>query len=153
MYRTGYCCINLSMGEKFRTMTLAWANRNSKEDVEKKWNDIIKHNFELFYKIISWNIDNKIFLYRISSDLVPFADHEKWGYLWEDWRNTIANHGLVGPLREIIKRYLALGGRFEITQSRTWNIMVSSWISLVYHRTTIAPLIFMLVMEVKIVMR
>jgi UV DNA damage endonuclease len=77
MYRTGYCCINLSLEEKFRTMTLAWANRNKPEDVEKKWNDIIKHNFSLFYKIISWNIENKIYLYRISSDLVPFADHEK----------------------------------------------------------------------------
>ena len=75
-------------------MTLAWANRNSKEDVTNKWNDIIKHNFELFYKIISWNIENKVYLYRISSDLVPFADHEKWGYLWDNWRNTIDNHGL-----------------------------------------------------------
>jgi UV DNA damage endonuclease len=160
MYRTGYCCINLSMGEKFRTMQLSWANRNSKEDVEAKWNSIIKHNFSLFYKIIQWNIENKIFLYRISSDLVPFADHEKWGYLWDNWRNTIENHGLVGPVREIIKRYIGLGGRLtihqdslslldlrkkrsEITLSRTWNIMVSSWICLVYPRTTIALLIFM----------
>jgi UV DNA damage endonuclease len=37
-----------------------------------------------------------------------------WGYLWEDWRNSIENHGLIGPLREIIKRYLALGGRMTI---------------------------------------
>jgi UV DNA damage endonuclease len=114
MHRTGYCCINLSMGEKFRTMTLAWANRNSKEDVENKWNEVIKHNFSLFYKIISWNIENKIYLYRISSDLVPFADHEKWGYLWDNWRNTIENQGLVIPLREIIKRYISLGGRCSI---------------------------------------
>ena len=114
MFRTGYCCINLSMGEKFRTMQLSWANRNSVEDVEKKWNEVIKHNFELFYKIIEWNIANKVFLYRISSDLVPFADHEKWGYLWKDWKDNINNYGLLGPVREIIKRYIGLGGRMTI---------------------------------------
>ena len=95
-------------------MTLAWANRNKKEDVLNKWNSIIKHNFILLYKIISWNIENKVYLYRISSDLVPFADHEKWGYLWEDWRNTIENQGVIVPLREIIKRYISLGGRLTI---------------------------------------
>jgi len=95
-------------------MTLAWANRNAKEDVLNKWNSIIKHNFILLYKIINWNIENKVYLYRISSDLVPFADHEKWGYLWEDWRNTIENQGVIVPLREIIKRYISLGGRLTI---------------------------------------
>ena len=114
MFRTGYCCINLSMDEKFRTMQLTWANRNSVEDVEKKWNEVIKHNFELFYKIINWNIANNVFLYRISSDLVPFADHEKWGYLWTAWKDSIDNYGLLGPVREIIKRYIGLGGRLTI---------------------------------------
>jgi UV DNA damage endonuclease len=95
-------------------MTLAWANRNVKEDVLNKWNDIVKHNFELLYKIISWNIINKVYLYRISSDLIPFADHDDWGWMWNDWRGNIENYGLLGPVREIIKRYISLGGRFTI---------------------------------------
>jgi UV DNA damage endonuclease len=114
MYRTGYCCINLSMGEKFRTMTLAWANRNKKEDVLNKWNDIIKHNFSLLYKIIEWNIHNKVYLYRISSDLVPFADHDQWGWMWDEWREAIDNQGLIVPIRELIQRYTGLGGRLTI---------------------------------------
>lgn len=95
-------------------MTLAWANKNVKEDVLNKWNDIVKHNFELLYKIISWNITNKVYLYRISSDLIPFADHDDWGWMWNDWRGNIENYGLLGPVREIIKRYISLGGRFTI---------------------------------------
>jgi UV DNA damage endonuclease len=95
-------------------MTLAWANRNKKEDVLNKWNDIVKHNFELLYKIISWNITNKVYLYRISSDLIPFADHDDWGWMWNEWRGNIENYGLLGPVREIIKRYIGLGGRFTI---------------------------------------
>jgi UV DNA damage endonuclease len=46
--------------------------------------------------------------------LVPFADHEKWGYLWDNWRNTIENQGLIVPLRELLKRYVGLGGRLTI---------------------------------------
>ena len=95
-------------------MTLAWANRNVKEDVLNKWNDIVKHNFSLLYTIISWNIENKVYLYRISSDLIPFADHDDWGWMWNDWRGNIENYGLLGPVREIIKRYISLGGRFTI---------------------------------------
>jgi len=95
-------------------MTLAWANRNAKEDVLNKWNSIVKHNFELLYKIISWNITNKVYLYRISSDLIPFADHDDWGWMWNDWRGNIENYGVLGPVREIIKRYIGLGGRFTI---------------------------------------
>lgn len=114
MYRTGYCCINLSLEERFRTMTLAWANRNAKEDVLNKWKEIVIHNFTLLYKIIDWNINNKVFLYRISSDLIPFADHSEWGWMWDEWRGNIENYGVIGPVREIIKRYLALGGRCSI---------------------------------------
>ena len=95
-------------------MTLAWANRNVKEDVLNKWNDIVKHNFSLLYTIISWNIENKVYLYSISSDLIPFADHDDWGWMWNYWRGNIDNYGLLGPVREIIKRYISLGGRFTI---------------------------------------
>jgi len=102
------------MGEKFRTMTLSWANRNKKEDVENKWKDIINHNFALLCKIINWNIENNIWLYRISSDLVPFADHETWGYLWHNWRNTIDNYGAIGPARKVVQDYLERGGRFTV---------------------------------------
>ena len=68
----------------------------------------------MLYKIISWNITNKVYLYRISSDLIPFADHDDWGWMWNDWRGNIENYGLLGPVREIIKRYILLGGRLTI---------------------------------------
>jgi UV DNA damage endonuclease len=114
MKRIGYCCINLSIGEKFRTMQLTWANRNKKEDVENKWNIIVNHNFALLCKIINWNIQNNIWLYRISSDLVPFADHETWGYLWDNWRNSIHNYGAIGPARKMVQEYIDNGGRFTV---------------------------------------
>jgi UV DNA damage endonuclease len=46
--------------------------------------------------------------------LIPFADHDDWGWMWNEWRGNIENYGVLGPVREIIKRYIALGGRFTI---------------------------------------
>lgn len=114
MYRTGYCCINLSIEEKFRTMTLAWANRNANDVVANKWREVVKHNFSLLGRITEWNIKNKIFLYRISSDMIPFADHEKYGYLWDDWRNDPESNKILNPVKLSISRFLTLGGRFTI---------------------------------------
>jgi len=114
MHRIGYCCINLTLDEKFRTMTLAWANRNKREDVEAKWNEVVKHNFSLLYKIINWNIQHNIWLYRISSDMVPFADHQDWGYLWDNWRGNIENYNILGPVRKMVQEYIERGGRFTI---------------------------------------
>jgi len=95
-------------------MTLAWANRNKREDVEAKWNEVVKHNFSLLYKIINWNIQHNIWLYRISSDMVPFADHQDWGYLWDNWRGNIENYNILGPVRKMVQEYIERGGRFTI---------------------------------------
>lgn len=114
MFRTGYCCINLTLNDKFKTMQLSWANRNEKSCVTNKWNQVVQHNFELLTKIINWNIANNVYLYRISSSLVPFADHKDWGHLWQSFRLADETAALLNPTRQIIKRYIALGGRFTI---------------------------------------
>jgi UV DNA damage endonuclease len=113
MHRTGYCCINLTIEENFKTMKLTWADKNEPL-VEKKWKDIVEHNFNLLAKITDWNIRNNIFLYRISSDLIPFADHDKWGYLWRDnlangWVKQVSE-----PARQALKLFRSLGGRLTI---------------------------------------
>jgi UV DNA damage endonuclease len=113
MYRTGYCCINLSIGDNFKTMKLGWAEKN-RAAVDEKWQAVVTHNFNLLEKIIKWNINNNIFLYRISSDLVPFADHDDFGSLW---RNGLANgwaNGVSEGARLALKLYLSMGGRVTI---------------------------------------
>jgi len=95
-------------------MKLSWANRNTKEDVEKKWNEVVEHNFSLLAEITNWNIKNRVFLYRISSDMVPFADEDTWYYLWQDWRASSKTQKFLEPIRETLQRYISLGGRFTI---------------------------------------
>lgn len=95
-------------------MTLAWANRNSEQDVRNKWREVVEHNFRLLQVITEWNIVNKVYLYRISSDLVPFADHEYYGHLWDEFRNDPASGNFVNPVRAMLSRYIILGGRLTI---------------------------------------
>lgn len=95
-------------------MKLTWANKQDKNTVNKKWVDVVKHNFLLLYKIIDWNIANNIWLYRISSDLVPFADHNIWGYLWDDFRADLGTASFMDPIRRKVAQYINLGGRFTI---------------------------------------
>ena len=113
MYRTGYCCINTSLEDRFKTMKLTWAEKNPGE-TPKKWREVIEHNFKLLEKIIDWNIANKIYLYRISSDLIPFADHETWGNLWDMAVADGTARRISEGARTALQRYLGTGGRVTV---------------------------------------
>lgn len=67
--RAGYACINLSLKESFRNYRLATVE-NKDED---KITEVIWHNIRLLRKIIEYNIKHHIYVYRLSSDLVPFC--------------------------------------------------------------------------------
>jgi UV DNA damage endonuclease len=139
MYRTGYCCINTSIEERFKTMRLGWADKNA-DATPEKWRAVVTHNFALLSKIIEWNITNKVFLYRISSDLIPFADHEHWGQLWREGVRSEWMAEASGPAREALQRYLQFGGRltihpgqFVVISSETDEVRRKSLLNLEYH--------------------
>ncbi|MGJ9382465.1 UV DNA damage repair endonuclease UvsE [Salipaludibacillus sp. CF4.18] len=76
--RLGYACINTALPTKFRTCRLA--------TYEKKGDAFIKeltiHNLENIYAALKWNEQQKIFFYRISSDIVPLGSHEILTWKW-----------------------------------------------------------------------
>lgn len=69
--RVGYACINLSLKESFRNYRLK-AVENKEED---KMTEVIWHNIRLLRKIIEYNVKHNIYVYRITSDLIPFCTH------------------------------------------------------------------------------
>lgn len=113
MNRTGYCCINLSIGESFKTMQLGRTNKAPGQAAEK-WEAAVKHNFNLLEKIVKWNMANNVFLYRISSDMIPFADHDDWGYLWKDALEDGRITEWCRGAREALDKYREFGGRLSI---------------------------------------
>lgn len=69
--RLGYACINLSLKTKFRTFRL-----KTVEDQDiPKIREVVHHNIKLLGDIIQYNIKNNIYVYRISSDIIPFGSH------------------------------------------------------------------------------
>jgi len=139
MYRTGYCCINTSLDETFKTMKLTWADRNPGL-VAAKWKEIVEHNFKLLERITRWNIQNKIFLYRISSDLIPFADHPTWSHLWELSLVDNSAKRMSEGARTALREYIAIGGRLTVhpgqfvsISSESPNTRTSSIRNLEYH--------------------
>jgi len=89
-HRIGYACINLSTGIPLnRTCRLA----NASED---KLLELIKSNIDGLDKVLRWNVENNIFHFRISSDIIPFASHEvnkvKWWQVFSDDLTSIGKY-------------------------------------------------------------
>jgi UV DNA damage endonuclease len=88
-HRIGYACINLTTKIPLnRTCRLANAS-------DEKLRELITSNLTGLKKILKWNKENNIRLFRISSDTIPFASHPvnkvKW---WIDYKEDLNNIGL-----------------------------------------------------------
>lgn len=96
-------------------MTLSWARANAKEWLPL-WKSVVSHNMALLSRIIEWNESKGIKIFRISSDLVPFADHPQFGRPWR--RLRLAEYGwwsrTINPARTSISAALARGSRFTM---------------------------------------
>ncbi|MBI9012118.1 MAG: UV DNA damage repair endonuclease UvsE [Clostridiales bacterium] len=80
--KVGYACIN----EHFKPETFKSCRlKTIKEKGIKYLRTIILHNLELTYNILNWNIENNIFMYRATSDLMPLVTHRDILEL-DDWR-------------------------------------------------------------------
>ncbi|OPF50451.1 UV damage repair endonuclease UvsE [Clostridium baratii] len=82
----GYACTPLKIHNKTtRTFTL-------KNYTEENLIKCIKDNLEDLYEILKYNVSNDIFMFRISSDIIPFGSHEinklDWPNMFkEDFKN------------------------------------------------------------------
>lgn len=83
--RVGYACINLSLKESFRNYRLKTVE-NKDED---KITEVIWHNIRLLRKIIEYNVKHNIYVYRITSDLIPFCTHD---YIKAIYKEKVLNN-------------------------------------------------------------
>lgn len=79
--KIGYPCINLSLPcRSNRTFRL-------KNYSENKLIETIAGNLDCLLNILLFNIQNEIFFFRITSDLIPFASHPIMKFNWQDHFN------------------------------------------------------------------
>ncbi len=87
-HKIGYACLNYTTGIVLnKTCRLANAS-------EEKLRDLIETNLSGLKKVLEWNRDNNIRLFRISSDTIPFASHPvnkiPW---WKDYKDELEDIG------------------------------------------------------------
>ena len=82
--RLGYACINTTLKKegKFKTITVKKALTIDKIDLINKIKGITIDNLYTTYKILQWNVQHNIFIYRMTSNMIPLATHE----LLKDWQ-------------------------------------------------------------------
>lgn len=119
----GYACINTELRQKgifsSRTCRLATYLKNPKiidELVDLNLNDLMK--------ILEWNRDNDIKLFRISSQMFPFASHLKYGYSIQKWSKLLKSIGLFAEKNFI--RLTFHPGQFCVLSSQLENVIQNS---------------------------
>jgi UV DNA damage endonuclease len=95
--RIGYACINTSI-EASTNKTCRLSNCT-----DTRLRELIKSNLDGLYKIFCWNKDHNIFLFRISSEIIPFASHEinkiNWQQEFDEELKQIGNYIKANNMR------------------------------------------------------
>lgn len=124
--KIGYACLILGVPEcNLKGLTLKNAD-------EKKLHEVIEHNLSVLDKMIDYNIENGIKLFRISSDIIPFASHEannlKW---WVEYR------GILEAIGQKIKksgiRVSMHPGQYTVLNSPDAKVVNNACLDILYH--------------------
>ena len=77
--RIGYPCINRTID------CTASSTFRLKSYTENRVKQTVKNNLECLRRILQFNLEHKLFFFRISSDLVPFASHPINRFNWQKY--------------------------------------------------------------------
>lgn len=73
MIRLGYACVNRTLGRKVRGLRLATLRAQGIAYLQH----LVNENLDLLAEILRWNRAHQIWLFRLSSDLVPLGSHRE----------------------------------------------------------------------------
>lgn len=93
--KIGFACILSEINPKkgiisipthsFKTTTISWLNRQSKEvAVERLW-QLMEHNIQAAYNLVSYvgNLSPHLRMVRLGSDCLPAYTHTDWKWFWK----------------------------------------------------------------------
>ena len=124
--KIGYACINLSIDA---TTSKSCILKNA---TEKRLKELIEMNLAGLEKIIKYNIEKSIGLFRISSGLIPFASHPintiKW---WEDYKVELGR--IARLIKERGMRVSMHPGQYTVLNSPKTQVVKNAVADLEYH--------------------
>ena len=67
-----------------RSTTVQWLNRQTRDVAEQRLWDIMVHNIQSYYNLISYvgELPNELRMVRLGSDVLPVYTEPTWGYYW-----------------------------------------------------------------------
>ena len=122
-----------------RSTTVAWLNRQSKEDAEQRLWDIMVHNIKSFENLIRYvgGLPNELRMVRLGSDVLPVYTEPTWCYYWKlpDVVKYCETHfARVGEVaRELDVRLSMHPGQFTVLASDNPDIVNRSIEEFEYH--------------------
>lgn len=124
--RIGYPCINRSIGcTANHTFRLASYSKD-------RLRETIKQNTDCLRKILDFNVNHKLFFFRISSDIVPFASHPICDVSWqEEFKKEFSEIGAFIKKNEI--RISMHPDQFTLLNSPDKEVYKRSVAELKYH--------------------
>jgi UV DNA damage endonuclease len=99
MIRLGYCCINLTLQPNGVTSNRGMIKRKFQELGLARVSELAILNLQDLKTIIEWNIENKIYVYRMSSDIFPWMSE----YRFEDLPNFNQIQTLLLEIGNLVK--------------------------------------------------
>ncbi|MBU5483107.1 UV DNA damage repair endonuclease UvsE [Clostridium sp. MSJ-11] len=124
--KIGYACIPMGINAK---TTRSFIIRNFTYD---RFYTCVKENLSDLEKILKYNIDNKIYMFRISSDIIPFGSHEindiDW---WNIFNEELSNIGKYIGNNDI--RVSMHPGQYTVLNSLSEDIVNRSIKDIEYH--------------------
>jgi UV DNA damage endonuclease len=129
----GYCCLNVEL-RKSGVFTSRTCRLKTLQEagIEHSYR-LAKQNLEDLETIIHWNAENNLFLFRMSSEMFPFATHPDYyeSYDIEQFRPTLAKLGSIA--NGYNQRLTFHPGQFNVLNSHNEDVVVKSIVEINFH--------------------
>ena len=121
-----------------RATTRAWLNRQIKKDAEERLWDIVKHNIQSIYHLITYvsTLPEPLRMVRLGSDILPAYTEQTWKRFYDDTVLAYVEKELavVGDLaREYDVKLSMHPGQFTVLASDNPDIVTNSIEEFEYH--------------------
>lgn len=124
--KVGYACTPISIPYK---TSRSFILKNFNEDI---FNECVGNNLKDLMGILQWNSQNGIHMFRISSDIIPFASHSinniKW---WRTFKEELVECGKFIKANDI--RVSMHPGQYTVLNSLREEVVQKSIADLEYH--------------------
>ncbi|OCA82835.1 UV DNA damage repair endonuclease UvsE [Pseudobacillus wudalianchiensis] len=129
--KLGYACINTTLPSRFKTCRL----KTVEIEGIKKVKELSIHNLTEVLRVVRWNIENGIFFFRLSSELIPFASHPSVMWEWDKDEDIVALTNEIKHMGEQHNvRFSVHPGQYTVLNSPKEQVVMNSVAELAYHQ-------------------